>query len=187
MATYYFRQVKNWWSGLWRSQKLPLGDIKTPFRRRNWMSEQLSGLLILATSIPPCLVRPVKVSTSSERYPDYFWLPTFLDCSGIQFFDSSPYANTATPLPVPHLCDLGDTIPFYWSPGEPRGAEDFPGGGKHPRHVPRLTFLVWLQRIIHTSTLIFNHVKTKDALLVVKSLTKKPCSHINQQPFSPVT
>ena len=52
------------------------------------MPEQLFGLLIHAPSTPPSLVRPVNVFTSSELYPDYFWLPNFLDCSGIQFLHS---------------------------------------------------------------------------------------------------
>ena len=34
--------------------------------RRNWMSEQLSGVLIHVTGTPPCLLRLVKVSSSSE-------------------------------------------------------------------------------------------------------------------------
>ena len=60
--------------------------------RRNWMPEQLSGLLIHVTSTPPWLFRPVKASTSSELYPNCFRCSTFLDCSGIQFFDSLPFS-----------------------------------------------------------------------------------------------
>ena len=52
------------------------------------MPGQFSGLLFDATGTPPWFLRPVKVSTSSEFYPDCFRLPTFLDCSDIQFFDS---------------------------------------------------------------------------------------------------
>ena len=36
------------------------------------MPEQLSGLLINATSTPPWYLRPVKISTYSELYPDFF-------------------------------------------------------------------------------------------------------------------
>ena len=36
------------------------------FLRRNWMPEQVSGQLIHVTGTPPWLLRPVKVSTSSE-------------------------------------------------------------------------------------------------------------------------
>ena len=35
----------------------------------------ISRLLCHVTSTPPWLLRPVKASTSSELYPDYFWLP----------------------------------------------------------------------------------------------------------------
>ena len=35
----------------------------------------VSRLLFHGTSTPPWLLRPVKASTSSELYPDYFWLP----------------------------------------------------------------------------------------------------------------
>ena len=38
----------------------------------------ISGLLFLATGTPPWLLRPVKASTSSELYPDYFRLPLLL-------------------------------------------------------------------------------------------------------------
>ena len=35
----------------------------------------ISRLLCHVTITPPWLLRPVKASTSSELYPDYFWLP----------------------------------------------------------------------------------------------------------------
>ena len=41
-------------------------------------SFKVSGLLFLATGTPPRLLRPVKISTSSELYPGYFWLLYFL-------------------------------------------------------------------------------------------------------------
>ena len=70
------------------------------------MPEQLSGLLIHVTGIPLWLLRLVKVSTSSELYPDCFRLPTFLDCSGIQFFYSFPFSQHSQLghlwLPTPH-------------------------------------------------------------------------------------
>ena len=83
------------------------------------MPEKLSGILIHATGTPPWLHRPVKVSTSSELYPNFFRLPTFFDSSGIQFYDSPPshlgYLWLPT-LTVQHLCDLQDTIPCMRSP-----------------------------------------------------------------------
>ena len=50
--------------------------------------------LSIATDTPPWLLRPMKVSTSSELYPDYFQLPTFLDCSDIQYFYSPSFSNS---------------------------------------------------------------------------------------------
>ena len=38
-------------------------------------SSLISRLLYHVTDTPPWLLRPVKTSISSERYPDYFWLP----------------------------------------------------------------------------------------------------------------
>ena len=38
-------------------------------------SSFISRLLCHVTGTPPWLLRPVKASTSSELYPDYFWLP----------------------------------------------------------------------------------------------------------------
>ena len=100
---------------LWTCQKLTL---QQNFFRRNWMPEQLSGLLVHATSIPPWLLRPLNVSTSSELYPDYFWLPIFLD-QGIQFFNSPPFPTQSVRLPLvaypftaQHVCDLQDTMPY---------------------------------------------------------------------------
>ena len=54
----------------------------------------------------------------------------------------------------------------------PKEAEDFSGGGNHPKHVPLPTYLAWLQPIFDSSKLIFNHTKIKNILLVVKSLIK---------------
>ena len=56
--------------------------------RRNWMPEQLSGLCFHATSTPLWLLKPAKVSTSFELYPNLFWLHNLLDFSSIQCFDS---------------------------------------------------------------------------------------------------
>ena len=69
------------------------------------MPKQFSGLLFHATGTSPWLLRPVKVSTSSELYPVYFWLPTFLYCPGIQFFDSPLSQHSQLGylwLPTPH-------------------------------------------------------------------------------------
>ena len=76
------------------------------------MPEQLSGLLIHPAGTPCWILRPVKVSTSSKLYRNYFRLPTFLDCSGIQFFDS-PFSPNTVKLP---LVTLQDALPCQRSP-----------------------------------------------------------------------
>ena len=78
------------------------------------------------TGTPPWLLRHVRVSTSSELYPNT-WL--FFECLGIQFFNSL-------------TCDLRDTIPHQRSHTLiPREAEDFPRGNNHSKHVPLPTYL----------------------------------------------
>ena len=47
--------------------------------------------------------------------------------------------------------------------------------------MPLLTYLAWLQLITNNSRLIFQHVRTKDALLVVKIFIKQNSCSINQQ------
>ena len=61
----------------------------------------------------------------------------------------------------------------------PREADDFPRGGNHSKHVPLLTCLAWLQPIYSDPKFIFMHVKTKEVLLVAKTLIK----NIEQQPL----
>ena len=85
------------------------------------------------TGTPPRLLRPVRVSTSSELYPNT-WL-FFFECLGIQFFNSL-------------ACDLPDTMPRQRLPTLiPREAEDFPRGDRHFKHVPPLTYLICLSPI----------------------------------------
>ena len=121
------------------------------------MPEQLSGLLIHATGTPPWFLRPVKVSTSSELYPDYFRLATFLDSSGIQFFYSPPFPTQSVRLLLVTYPSLYRTCATYRTPCHasdhqvlptqplPREAKDFPRDGKHSKHVPLLTDLASLQ------------------------------------------
>ena len=102
--------------------------------RRNWMSEQLSGVLIHVTGTPPWLLRLVKVSTSSELYPDCFRLPTVFDCSGIQFLIHLSFPNLVSygtfgylPLTAQYLCHLREAMPHHWSPAT-----------SHPTLLPRV-------------------------------------------------
>ena len=78
------------------------------------------------TGTPPWLLRPVRVSTSSELYPNT-WL--FFECLGIHFFTSL-------------TCGLLDTMPCQTSLTLiPREAEDFPKGDNHSKHVALPTYL----------------------------------------------
>ena len=83
------------------------------------------------TGTPPWLLRPMRVSTSSELYPDT-WLIFVFECIGIQFFNS-------------HTCDLWDAMPRQRSPTLiPREVEDFPRSDRHFKHVPPPTYLIHL-------------------------------------------
>ena len=82
------------------------------------------------TGTPPWLLRPMRVSTSSELYPDT-WRFFFFECIGIQFFNSL-------------TCDLWDTMPCQRSLTltlTPREAEDFPRGDNQSGHMPLPTYL----------------------------------------------
>ena len=82
------------------------------------------------TGTPPWLLRPMRVSTSSELYPNT-WV-FFFECIGIQFFNSL-------------TCDLRDAMPRQRSLTLiPREAEDFPRGDKHFKHVPPPIYLICL-------------------------------------------
>ena len=84
------------------------------------------------TGTPPWLLRPVRVSNSSEYYPDTWLFFGFFECIGIQFFNSL-------------TCDLRDAMPRQRSLTLiPREAEDFPRDGKHFKHVPPPTYLIYL-------------------------------------------
>ena len=133
-----------------------------------------------ASSTPPWLLRPVKVSTSFELYPNYFWLPIPLHCSSTQFFWFNFFSTQSVRLPLfiyPSLCSTSVTyrVPCHVSGHQmlptlplPRGVDNFPRGGKYSKHVLLLTYLAWLQAIANNSRLIFNRVKIKNVLLVVK-------------------
>ena len=83
------------------------------------------------------LFRPVRVSTSSELYPDtwLFYFCFFFECLGIQVFNSL-------------TCDLRDIMPCQRSSTFiPREAKNFPRGDRHFKHVSPLTFLMYLSPI----------------------------------------
>ena len=124
------------------------------------MPEQLSGQLIHVTSIPPWLLRPVQISSSSELYPNHFQLPTFLNVQASSFLIHPPFPTQSVRLHLvtyPSLCSTCVTyrmqchaIGHQALPIQPlhREAEDFPRGDSHSKHMPLLTYLAWLQPII---------------------------------------
>ena len=124
------------------------------------MPEQLSGQLIHVTSTPPWLLRPVKISTSSELYRVYFRLPTFLNVQASSFLIHPPFPTQSVRLPLVTYPSLCSTCVTYRMPCHaighqalptqplPREAEDFPRGDNHSKHMPLLTYLAWLQPII---------------------------------------
>ena len=179
-----FEQVKNYFTDFEQVKKT---NSKTPLG-------ETGCLCILfwpwpyVTSNPPWLLRPVKVSTSSELYPN---TQLFFECLGIQFFNSPLFFLTqSVRLPLftyPSLCRTYVTYrtPCHASGHQvlptqtlPRKAEDFPRGENHSKHVPLPTYLAWLQPIYYSSRFVFTHVKTTNILLVVKTLIK----NIEQQP-----
>ena len=98
------------------------------------MPEHFLRPLSCVTGTPPWLLRPVKVSTSSKLYAHtrLFLGCFFFECSGIQIFSSL-------------TCDLRDTMPRQRSLTLlPRKAEDFPRSDRHFKHVPPLTYLIYL-------------------------------------------
>ena len=122
------------------------------------MPEQLSGQLIHVTGTPTWLLRPVKVSTSSELYPDYFRLPTFFNVQASSFLIHPPFPTQPVRLPLvtyPSLCStcvtygtLCHAIGHQVLPTQPlpRKVEDFPRGDKYFKYVPPPTYLIYFSQ-----------------------------------------
>ena len=88
----------------------------------------LFKLSTYVTGTPPWLLRPMRVSTSSELYLNTWGFFVF-ECIGIQFFNSL-------------TCDLQHAVPCQRSLTLiPREAEDFPRGDNHSKHVSLPTYL----------------------------------------------
>ena len=109
---------------------------KTPLGETGCIDISFLRPLPCVTCAPPWLLRPMRVSTSSELYPDTWLSFVFFECIGIQFFNSL-------------TCDLRDTIPRQRSLTLtltliPREAEDFPRGDRHFKHAPLPTYLICL-------------------------------------------
>ena len=97
---------------------------KPPLRETGCIGISFLRPLPCVTSTPPWLLRPMRVSTSSELYPNT-WLFFFFGCIGIQFFNSPCHARG-------HFTLI------------PREAEDFPRGDRHFKHAPLPTYLICL-------------------------------------------
>ena len=81
------------------------------------------------TSTPPWLLRLVRISTSSELYPD---TRLFFECLGIQFLICSLVSYGMRCYARGHLHFL------------PREADDFPRGERYFKDMPLLTCLIYL-------------------------------------------
>ena len=71
-------------------------------------------------------------SLGRNRMPEHLFIYLFFECSGTQFFNSL-------------TCDLRDTMPRQrLLLLLPREVEVFPRGDRHFKHVPLLTYLIYL-------------------------------------------
>ena len=149
--------------------------LKQSSLRRNWMPEQLSGLLVHVTDTLPWLLRPVKV----WALPYHFWLlPRLLSVAYFfwlfwhpVFLFTSLFLTQSVRLPLvtyASLCSAYVTyrIPCHASSHQalptqplPREVENFPQSDNHSKHVPLLTYLAWLQSIYYNLGFACIHVE----------------------------
>ena len=112
----------------------------------------------------------------------YFLHFLLTGCLSIQFFDSLITQSIRPPMiTYPSLCS---TCVTYGTSCHAIGhqvlltqslfskAEDFPRAGNHSKHMPLLTYLVWLQPICYNPKFVFKHIKIEKVLLVVETLIK---------------
>ena len=83
------------------------------------------------TNTPPWLFRLVRISTSSELYPD---TRLFFECLGIHFLICSLVTYGM-------LCHARGHLHFL-----PRETDDFPMGERYFKDMPLLTYLIYLSR-----------------------------------------
>ena len=156
MAAYWIWAIKT--DGYFSNFDTKILTLQQNSLTRNWMPEQLSGLLINATRTPPWLLRSEKVSTSSELYPDYLRLSSFLYSYWLashQYFFFNSFAIMSVRLPLITYPSLCSTYVIYRTPchaighqmlpkqQSPRKVEDLARGDKHFKHVSRLTYLIY--------------------------------------------
>ena len=94
-----------------------------------------------------------------------FWLTFF-------FLTQLPTPNCAAPLLLTG-CYTIPVVTWCFPPYPSSEAENFYRGSNHSKHEPLLIYLAWFERIINNLRFIFKHVKTRDILVLVKSLIKK--------------
>ena len=152
---------------------------KTPLEKNGCLKNSL-GYFAMSPSL--WLLRPMKVSTSSELYLEFFWLPTFLNCLGNQFFDSPLSQNSQLVylwLPTRHHAAPVWLAGRYVTPLVTTCFQPnlYLGKQKISLEVTSiltlLTSLVWLQPIIINFRLVFNHVKNQKYFTCGKGFSKK--------------
>ena len=104
---------------------------KTPLGETGHIGILFLRPLPCVTSTPPQLLRPVRISTSYELYPD----TGFSECLSSQFFNS--------PAPMLLTGRHATSVVTRCFPPLPKEAEDFPRGEKYFRHMPPLTYLIY--------------------------------------------
>ena len=145
------------------------------------VSSFISRLVYHVTGTPPWLLRPVKASTSSELYPDYFWLPFLFHLPrALWFWVGIFYPQAFFYLRL--LPDIFGTTCFY---------QGLPGSQQFFLEVCRASY--WSLKhlpspsvcLIHSNPqsfiylkFLFTHVNIAKVLIVVKTLIK----NIDQQP-----
>ena len=138
-------------------------------------------LLYHVTSTPTWLLRPVKVSISSELYPDYFWLPLLFNLPQVLrfwvgIFLSQPFFTFCS-----FLTFLAQHAFIKASLAAGSYSLKFTGLHTDPRNTDQVHLFVWFT-VIHNRLYIFNLYLymsiLQKFLLVVKILIK----NIDQQP-----
>ena len=135
----FLNKSKNWWSfcWLWRVAKLILQQNSL---RKNWMLSQPSLACLLSYSLPkhPVFLFNPLFPTQSVRLP----LVTLSSlCSTCVTYREACHSIGHQVLPTQPLPRKAEDFPR----GGPSEAEDFTGGGNNSKHVPLLTYEVWLQ------------------------------------------
>ena len=142
----------------------------------------ISRLLCHVTGTPPWLLRPMKASTSSELYPDYFWLPFLFHLPRVLRFWVGIFYPQA-------FFTLHSFMTFWHIPdilAQPAFIKVSLGAGSYFLESCRASYWSLKHRpgpsvcLIHSNPqsfihlkFVFIHVNIANVLLVVKALLKK--------------